>query len=436
MSNGRAIKAARIGMQPNKRRPRGKWRVRFLYVAALVFLVLGRRVAGFGSQIEKLSDGKVRPSSVAGLRVAYLPIVFPSSHSSNLLSLRNGDLLCAWYSGQWEGRSGVAIVISRLPKGSGQWTQPVMVAQEAGWAFENPVLFEPPTGPLWLFYTRQAADAGQSKSQMFYRTSSDDGKNWTGPKLLFDRPGSFDRQRLLVVGDQWLLPMYYTPSSGISGKDALSHYSAIQISGDQGRTWKECPIADSNGLVQPDIIERSPRHLIAFFRSRFADWVYTSSSEDGCSWTTPRPTQIPNNNSSIQVVRLRDGHMAIAFNNIQATTERGKPQTGPRWPLSVALSVDGGQTWPWVRDLDIGQEVPQEPIPSVMAGTDITDNKGAFFGHLFSYEYPSIIETADGTIHVSYTFRRRTIKYANFDENWIKGGSTLGIFTGDQNPSK
>jgi predicted neuraminidase len=408
----------------------------FLCIAALVFLILGRSVAGFGLQITRLSDGKVRRSSTAGLRVAYLPIVFPSSHSSNLLSLRNGDVLCAWYSGQWEGRSGVAVVISRLPKGSGQWTQPVVVAQEPGWAFENPVLFEPPTGPLWLFYTRQAADAGQSKSQIFYRTSYDDGKSWTGPKLLFDRPGSFDRQRLLVVGDQWLFPMYYTPSSGITGEDARRHYSVVQISSDQGRTWKECPIPDSNGLVQPDILELSPRRFIAFLRSRFADWVYTSSSEDGCSWTAPRPTQIPNNNSSIQVVRLKDGHLVMVFNNIQATIERERPQMAPRWPLSIALSLDRGQTWPWVRDIDIGQEVPQESVTSVIAGTDISDNKGAFFGSLFSYEYPSIVQTPDGTIHVSYTFRRRTIKYVNFDENWMKGGSTLGIFTGNQAISK
>jgi hypothetical protein len=78
----------------------------------------------------------------------------------------------------------------------------------------------------------------------------------------------------------------------------------------------------------------------------------------------------------------------------------------------------------------------QEPIPDVMAGTDVGDEKREFFQHLFFYEYPSIIETPDGIIHVSYTFRRRTIKYVNFDENWIRGGSTLGIFTGDQSPSK
>jgi predicted neuraminidase len=386
---------------------------------------------GLSSRIDDLADGKIRSSSIAGLSAAFLPVVFPSSHSSNLLALRSGDLLCAWYSGRWEGVD-VAIVMSRLPKGSNQWTRPVVVAKKTGSALENPVIFEPPTGPVWLFYTSQAANEGQSVSQIYYVASSDEGKTWGEPNLLFAKPGAFVRQRLVAVGNQWLFPMYYTPKNKITGEDALTHYSVVKVSSNQGHTWKECAIPESNGLVQPDVIELSPHRFIAFFRSRFADWVYTSSSEDGCLWTKPQPSQIPNNNSSIQAARLSDGHLVIAFNNMQATTTRGSPRDAARWPLSVALSVDGGQTWPWVRDVDIGQDVPQEAVPSVMAGFDVSDEKKDFFSHLFDYSYPSIIESADGAIEMSYTFRRRTIKCVTFDENWIKEGTTLGIFTGDK----
>jgi len=168
-----------------------------------------------------------------------------------------------------------------------------------------------------------------------------------------------------------------------------------------------------------------------FFRSRFADWIYTSTSEDGCAWTRPQPTQIPNNNSSMQVARLSNGHLVIAFNNTQATTTRGKPTSSARLPLSVALSVDGGRTWPWVRDLEMGQEVPQGIIPTTMAGTDVSDEQKEFAKHVMEYSYPSIVATPDGRLHLSYTFRRRAIKYAEFEESWIKGGGTVGIFPGD-----
>jgi predicted neuraminidase len=226
--------------------------------------------------------------------------------------------------------------------------------------------------------------------------------------------------------------MYYTPSRGITGEDALRNYSAIQVSTDRGLTWKECTVPESQGLVQPDVVKLSPGHFLAFFRSRWADWVYTSSSSDGCTWTVPAATQIPNNNSSIQVIRLNNGHLVIAFNNSQAATKRGKSTTAPRWPLSVALSTDDGRTWPWVRDVETGNEMPITSTPDTIAGIDVTQERDSFFDHLYSYEYPTIVQTADGIIHMAYTFRRRTIKYVTFDETWIKGGRTSGVFKGDQ----
>lgn len=322
-------------------------------------------------------------------------------------------------------KSGVAIVISRLPKGSSQWSKAEIVAQDPKLAFGNPVLFEPSAGLLWLFYTSQAADAGQSNAQILNRTSHDNGKSWSGATVMFAKPGSFDRQRLVVSDSGWLFPIYYTP------EHSADHYSSVQISKDEGLNWNECVVPDSNGLVQPDLVEVSPRHFMLFFRSRYADWIYASHSQDGCSWAKPQPTQLPNNNSSIQVAHLRNGHLVMAFNNIQATTTRGKPTDYARFPMSVALSIDGGQTWPWVRDVDIGQDVPQEKVPITMAGIHVSDEKKEFFWHLIDYSYPSIIETSDRIIHMSYTFRRRTIKYASFRESWIKRGGTLGFFTGD-----
>lgn len=79
----------------------------FRFAEGVVALVLVAVASVLGdSLIEKLADGKIRPASVAGLQTAYLPVVFPSSHSSNLLDLSNGDLLCAYYSGRWEGKPG------------------------------------------------------------------------------------------------------------------------------------------------------------------------------------------------------------------------------------------------------------------------------------------------------------------------------------------
>ena len=55
--------------------------------------------------VYQLADGVVRPSRFPGAQEAYLPIDEASNHAANLLSLPNGDLLCFWFAGTWEGKS-------------------------------------------------------------------------------------------------------------------------------------------------------------------------------------------------------------------------------------------------------------------------------------------------------------------------------------------
>lgn len=82
------------------------------------------------------------------------------------------------------------------------------------------------------------------------------------------------------------------------------------------------------------------------------------------------------------------------------------------WPLSIGLSKDDGITFPWVRDL--------EPR----------------FDRFLEYSYPSVVQTADGDIHISYTWshgrRRVAIRYVRIKEDWIKGayewGNTRGVY--------
>jgi predicted neuraminidase len=381
-----------------------------LGVATVVPLVAQAPAPNYTRELGSATDGRFRPSALPGVEEAYLPPMFASSHAANLLLLRNGDLLCVWFSGSWEGNSDVAIMLARLRRGSNQWTSPQLVDHHAGESYQNPVLFEAPDGTLWLIHTTQAAGEGQANAKVLVTKSTDGGKTWPPPAVLFDTPGAFVRQSLLVMpnGD-WMLPMYFTPSRGIT-RGAETNYSAVKISGDKGAHWKECTVPDSNGYVQPDVIQLNG-HYLAFFRSRYADYIYRSASDDGCTWTAPRKTQLPNNNSSIQVTKLANGHLVLAFNNVSSVVVKGKPQAGPRKPLSVALSEDGGETWRWVRDLETGlpaaRQLPADPIGKDQPGRE-------------EYSYPSIVQTPDGKINVAYTYRRFTIKTVRFDEGWIR----------------
>ncbi len=377
----------------------------------------------YADAIGSPTDGRFRASAVAGLEEAYLPPIFASSHAANLLRLKSGDVLCVWFSGSWEGNSDVAIVMSRLRAGAQQWSSPQVIDHHPGESYQNPVVFQAADGTLWIFHTTQPAGQGQANAKVLVTKSMDDGKTWSAPAVLFDQPGSFVRQPLVVLPHgRWLLPMYVTPSRGIT-KGAETNYSIVKISSDQGKHWRTCPIPNSNGYVQPDVVELQADHYVAFFRSRYADAIYKSQSNDGCTWTAPQKTQLPNNNSSIQATKLHDGNLVIAFNNVRATIAKGKPQAAPRKPLSIALSEDQGKTWRWVRDLETGISNARQTAVG-QANRNVPGRE--------EYSYPSVIQTADGKIVVAYTYRRFTIKVVRFDESWIKQGTTTGVFSGTQ----
>jgi len=372
----------------------------------------------------KHADGVRRASSAKGYTEAYLPVLYPSSHAANLLELRNGDLLCVWFAGSWEGKSGIGIVISRLPKGADRWSRTRLIDRREGESFQNPVIFEAPDGTVHIFHTTQKADAGEANAQVLHVVSSDHGETWSAPKVLFAKGGSFTRHPLLVMPDgAWLLPMTYVTSKGI-GEGAETNYPAMEISHDSGKTWTECLLPKAEGLVQPTVVTLTPNRFVSFFRSRASDWIYRSTSSDGCHWTQPEASILPNNNASVQAVRLHDGAIAIVFDNSHTDKSGAKPIAGLRKPLSVALSRDGGVTWSEVRDIETGrpgygmdEQKPKEP------GRE-------------EYSYPTIVQTSDGLIHVAFTYRRQTIKEVSFSEAWIGEGGTEGLYRGTKAAEK
>jgi len=344
-------------------------------------------------QVVALANGQVRKDPRKETSEAYLPILFPSSHAANLI----------------EGDSKVGIVFSRLRKGAQRWSEPQLIDQQEGVSFQNPVLFQAPDGAIHLYHTTQEAHQGEANAHVLESVSRDNGVTWSQPVLIFEKPGAFTRHPLLLLPDStWLLPMTYVTSKGI-GEGSETNYSAMQLSQDSGKTWKECVVTQSFARVQPTVVQLAPGRLLSFFRSRKSDFIYQSSSTDGCQWTEPTATVLPNNNASVQAFRLQDGHLVIVFDN---------EHKGPRRPVSIALSEDEGHTWRYVRDIEIGRpELGGESSKVMGAGRE-------------EYSYPSVLQTRDGVIHVAYTFRRQTIKVVTFREGWIREGETVGLYKG------
>jgi predicted neuraminidase len=347
------------------------------------------------------ADGVMRVSTKdPAMMEAYMPALYKTSHAANLAMLKDGSLGLIWMSG--DTATHTVILLSYKPKGSSAWSTPKQLPSTPEQSLENPVLFQDPAGDLWAFATEE--------THVLAWTSKDLGKTWGRATRVFGDKAVTRQPIVLLDHGLWALSVYYAPTpSAVAGSE--SHYTAIELSSDHGKSWRECLVPGSGGLVQATLVPLHADDTIAFLRSRFADWVYVSHSKDGCTWTEPVATAMPSNNASIQAIRLHDGRILIAFDNIHAKSTREKPEMPGRVPLSLAMSSDEGKSWKWIRDLEVDTSKGGPADPNIRQ----------------EYSYPSVMETPEHKIMVAYTYRRQTIKVLSLDEDWVTKGSTQGL---------
>lgn len=363
-----------------------------------------------------LEEMRVRGGEVvsagSGRREGFLPSGSVSTHASFLLKLANGDLGCVWFGGTQEGKPDVSIYFSLLPAGSSSWSPEQKISDDPTRSEQNPVLFETPAGELWVLYTAQIF-GDQDTSIVRRRISRDGGQSWGPIETFIDEPGTFIRNPVIIADNgDWLLPIFRCrPIPGAKWNGA-EDFSGVKVSSDQGRSWSYHEVPDGVGAVHMNIV-KLPGKLVAFYRNRRADFILKSESTDnGRSWTVPRPTTVPNNNSSIQARRFRDGRIVLICNPINARLagEAGRPDLTaklgskviwgtPRAPVSLFFSADGGETFGDRLDVETGPGWCHADLPT----KEQPENS--------ELSYPSVEEKADGTIALSFTWHRRAIRY-------------------------
>ncbi len=298
---------------------------------------------------------------------------FPSCHASTIAQTKAG-LVTAFFGGTAERHPDVGIWVCLHREGA--WTPPVEVAtgvqpdgsRQPCW---NPVLFQSPgDGPLLLFYK-----VGPSPSSWrgMLITSADQGKGWSRPKRLPDGILGPIKNKPVLLADGTLLCPTSTEASGWR--------TYFESTRDLGQTWDKCdPINDGKALalIQPTLLDHGAAGIQALMRSRQGKIVESWSGDGGRKWSPPAETSLPNPNSGIDAVQLRDGRSLLIYN----------PVAKGRSPVSVAVSIDAGKTW---RD---GPELERGPG---------------------EYSYPAVIQTADGLVHVTYTWRRQRIRHVVID---------------------
>lgn len=316
---------------------------------------------------------------------------FPSCHASTIEETPSG-LVAAWFGGTDEKDPDVGIWISR-DIGNG-WSDLVEVANGVQHADKryptwNPVLYyDQSSKTLLLFYK-----AGPSPSTWWgmLTTSIDDGETWSEPRRLPEDIQGPVRNKPIMLPDGHLLCGSSTEHDGWKVQ--------MEITPDLGKTWKLIgPLTgeNSNKVIQPTILIHGDGQYQILCRTKKSSKIMQSWSEDGgMTWSPFTQTSLPNPNSGLDAVTLADGRHLLVYNHTK--TPPGK-WGGPRSPLNVAIS-DDGKVWKALFKLET------EPG---------------------EYSYPAVIQSKDGRIHITYTWKRTRIKHVVLTPQKLLGRSMEG----------
>ncbi len=303
-----------------------------------------------------------------------------SCHASTIVELSTGDLLTAWFGGTKEGAPDVAIWMSRHT--SSGWSRPREAAREPRVATYNPVLFHSADRVLWFYYKFGKSPETWSAAREY---SHDEGATWSTVEHLPAGLYGPIRAKPLVLGNGTIL-------SGSSVESYGTWACWIERSTDNGRTWTRIgPIAaplsiatsstqpgQPYGIIQPSLVDLGGNHIRLYARStnNIGRICQSDSLDDGLTWSKVKSTALPNPNSGIDAVRLRDGRLIMVYNNT----------TIGRTPLNLAVSATGDQ-WHKFYDLET--------------------NPG-------EYSYPALIQARNGDLLITYTWNRVKIRFVHF----------------------
>jgi len=346
----------------------------------------------------------------------------------------------------------VKVLGARKARGAKAWSAPFLLADTPDFPDTNPCLFIDPQKQLWLFWTTILDNHWESALLKFRRTADyqrSGPPRWQVNDVLHLKPGTnFTAQVLQGVErvstgpvpdlkreafQRWLADNRSRATNRLSSRlgwmtrthpYALDRrrfvlplysdgfdFSLMALSDDGGLSWRVSDPLIKVGSVQPALVRKRDGTLVAFMRDNGsrAHRVQRSQSVDGGqSWSPVTESDRPDPGAGVDVLGLRNGHWVLVNNDLE----------NERHSLAVALSEDEGQTWPWVR------HVERDNAADIKAGAG-------------SYHYPSIIQAADGSLHVTYSYHQKasetrpgldgkpateSIKHARFSEAWIRAG--------------
>jgi predicted neuraminidase len=321
---------------------------------------------------------------------------FPQCHASTLVQLKDGRIFVAWFAGTRESYPDTAIWMSYLFPNEKVWSKPAVIAKVKNVAHWNPVLFTFNNKMYMFFKVGELIEIWITYYMVF------ENEKWSKPKQLVKsiisqcNRGPVRSKPIVLSNGHWIAPSSeeQTINRNFMPPNDVVWKAFVDISKNEGKSWHKSKLIDFNrekyglkkekygGVIQPTLWESTNGNVHMLLRST-AGFIFRSDSADyGKTWCEAYPTELPNNNSGIDVVKFKD-FLFLVYNPVAGNWVA-------RTPLSLVVSKDNGKTW-------------GKPL-------NIQEGGGSF-------SYPSIIVLNDG-LGVTYTWNRVSISFVKIKLNF------------------
>ncbi|MEX2593736.1 MAG: sialidase family protein [Anditalea sp.] len=280
---------------------------------------------------------------------------FSQSHASTIIGI-DGTYLLAWFAGSHEKNDDVGIWMAKGKPGA--WSAPYLAVKVRNDPHWNPVLFHAPEDRIYLYF-KVGKEIDDWETWVQY--TDDMGQTWSKPQELVagDKGGRGPvRNRPIVLSDgTWLAPA--------STERNRVWDVFVDRSDDAGLTWTATDkleldrnVIKGEGVIQPALWESKPGHVHMLMRSSSGKICRSDSEDYGKTWSPIVETDLPNNNSGIDVAHISGESLALIYNPVGENW-------GKRYPITVALSNDNGKTWPVKYDIEKGEGDDELSYPAI-----------------------------------------------------------------------